>query len=84
MNRHDFFPTGESAAVPGGVIPLHQVLGSELGMVIDTNDAGIEGACLDLTGCSPALEFISPTIYPGRTSTVMFHMGPMWSPLSLG
>ena len=51
MNRHDFFPTGEGAAVPGRVISLHQVLGSELGMVVDTDNAGIEGACSVWTVC---------------------------------
>ena len=51
MNRHDFFPTGESAAVLGRVISLHQVLGSELGMVVDTDDAGIEEACPVWTDC---------------------------------
>ena len=40
-----FFPTGEGTVVLGRVISLHQVLSSELGMVIDTDNAGIEGAC---------------------------------------
>ena len=51
VNQHDFFPTGESAAVLSRVISLHQVLGGELGMITDTDDAGIKGACPVLTVC---------------------------------
>ena len=44
-------PLENALQVPGRVISLHQVLSSEFGMVIDTDNAGIEGACPVGTVC---------------------------------
>ena len=52
-------------------------------MVIDTDEAGVQGGIADFTRCLPAPEFVSPTC-PGRTSMVLMYVGPMWSPLPLG
>ena len=74
----------DHAVVLAGVIPLHQVFGRELGVVVQANDTGVQGSFLDPSGWMPTSEIVSPTGCPGHATAVGFYVGPMRCPPFLG